>query len=187
MKHFIKIFVLFFLINTYAQTDEIFVQPINATKSYQGILGSCTVQIDDAGSDGLITNPLIIAEGLDTGLLAQVGRIGDTDITTFIRAVNAPNSNDLENLLTGGTNEIYGDQDYDIIYVNWDNGTDFIQRNAYVLEEVIKWVNDNKTGTNKNVILGQSMGGLIARYALRDMENNGLNHNTSLYISHDVE
>jgi hypothetical protein len=186
MKHFTIIFVFFFLINTYAQTDEIFIQPINATKDYQGIFGSCTVQIDDAGNDGLITNPLIIAEGLDTGLLAQVGRIGDTDITTFIRAVNAPNSNDLENLLTGGTNEIYGDQDYDIIYVNWDNGTDFIQRNAYVLEEVIKWVNDNKTGTNKNVILGQSMGGLIARYALRDMENNGLNHNTSLYISHDA-
>ena len=76
--------------------------------------------------------------------------------------------------------------DYDIIYVNWDNGTDFIQRNAYVLEAVIKWVNDNKTGTNKNVVLGQSMGGLVARYALRDMENNGLNHDTSLYISHDA-
>jgi hypothetical protein len=55
-----------------------------------------------------------------------------------------------------------------------------------VLEEVIDWVNDNKTGTEENVILGQSMGGLIARYALRDMENNSDDHDTSLYISHDA-
>lgn len=186
MKLYIKLLVFLYAININAQNNTIFVQPITATKSYQDIFGTATLQIDDAGNDGLITNPLIIAEGLDTGLMAQAGSIGDTDISTFIRDVNDPNSLNLEDLLTGGTNLIFGDQDYDIIYVNWNNGTDFIQRNAYVLEEVIKWVNDNKTGTNKNVVLGQSMGGIIARYALRDMENNGLNHDTKLYISHDA-
>jgi len=37
-------------------------------------------------------------------------------------------------------------------------------------------------------VLGMSMGGLVARYALRDMETNGLglNHDTRLYISHDA-
>jgi hypothetical protein len=186
MKTYIKLLIFLCSINLIAQNNTIFVQPITATKPYQGVFGSATLQIDDAGSDGLITNPLIIAEGLDTGLMAQAGRIGDTDITTFIRNVNDPNSLNLEELLTGGTDLIFGDQNYDIIYVNWNNGTDFIQRNAYVLEAVIAWVNANKTGSNKNVVLGQSMGGLIARYALRDMENTGLNHDTSLYISHDA-
>jgi hypothetical protein len=106
MKTYIKLILLICTVNLSAQ-NFIFLQPITAEKSYQGVFGSTILQIDDAGSDGLITNPLIVVEGLDTGFLAQVGRIGDTDITTFIRAVNAPNSNDLENLLTGGTNQFY--------------------------------------------------------------------------------
>jgi hypothetical protein len=189
MKTYIKLLIFLCSINLIAQNNTIFVQPITATKPYQGVFGSATLQIDDAGNDGLITNPLIIAEGLDTGLLAQAGSIGDTDLMTFIRNIEDGNSGNLSNFLTGGNIIPNGDQDYDIIYVNWNNGTDFIQRNAYVLEAVIAWVNTQKAisgSTNKNVVLGQSMGGLIARYALRDMENTGLNHDTSLYISHDA-
>ena len=68
-----------------------------------------------------------------------------------------------------------------------------MQRNAYLVEDVIKWVNSVKQGTQQNVVLGQSMGGVIARYALRDMENQlastgnqTWNHKTNLYISHDA-
>ena len=60
MRTFIKLLILIYTINISAQ-NEIFVQPITATKSYQGVFGSATIQIDDAGSDGLITNPLIVA------------------------------------------------------------------------------------------------------------------------------
>ncbi len=81
-------------------------------------------------------------------------------------------------------------QQYDIIYVDWKNGVDYLQRNAYLLETIIQWVNANKQPLNDviqpNVVLGQSMGGVIARYALKDMENTGLNHNTRLYISDDA-
>ena len=62
-----------------------------------------------------------------------------------------------------------------------------------MVEDVIKWVNSVKVGTIPNVVLGQSMGGLLARYALRDMENQFTatgnttwQHKTSLYISHDA-
>lgn len=154
---------------------------INATKAYQGFFGSATIQVVRGGACNELRNPLIVAEGLDTGLLAQGGTIGDSDIQSFLFSVAESGSIELQNLITNNTAV-----DYDIIYVNWNNGTDFIQRNAYVLEAVIAWVNANKTGSNKNVVLGQSMGGLIARYALRDMENTGLNHDTSLYISQDA-
>ena len=37
------------------------------------------------------------------------------------------------------------------------------------------------------MVLGQSMGGLVARYALRDIEvNRSFNHDTRLYVSHDA-
>jgi len=184
MKNIILLLIIAFGFQMNAQT--IYTQPITATKAYQSVYGTATIQIDDAGSDGLLTKPLIVVEGLDTGLLAQTGNMGDTDITTFSKETQKSLSSELQTLLNGGTIFTSGDQDYDIIYVNWDNGTDYIQRNAYVLEEVIDWVNENKTGTEANVVLGQSMGGLIARYALRDMENNSETHDTSLYISHDA-
>ncbi len=80
--------------------------------------------------------------------------------------------------------------EYDLIFLNFANGTDYIQRNAYLLEQVIEIVNSRKTtwnGTRQdNVIIGMSMGGLVARYALRDMELNSEDHETRLFISHDV-
>ncbi len=38
----------------------------------------------------------------------------------------------------------------------------------------------------QNVIMGMSMGGLVVRYALRDMEINNIAHDTRLFISHDA-
>ncbi|MEM0930918.1 MAG: hypothetical protein AAGJ12_00535, partial [Bacteroidota bacterium] len=117
----------------------------------------------------------------DTGLQEESGRMGDIDIRGFFASVIESGSNDLRDLIVNNTAN-----DFDIIYVNWDNGTDDLRRNAFVLQAVIDWVNDNKTGNTPNVVLGQSMGGVIARYALRDMENRNEDHDTSLYISHDA-
>jgi hypothetical protein len=58
-----------------------------------------------------------------------------------------------------------------------------------LVEDIIKWVNTKKAqagSTTPNVVIGQSMGGVIARYALRDMEVLGQAHQTNLYISHDA-
>lgn len=122
-----------------------------------------------------------MVEGLDTGLLGEAGELGDTNISNFIELIRNSASIDLENLITNNTAI-----DKDVIYVNWNNGVDFLERNALVLQEVIAWVNANKVTTTPNIILGQSMGGVISRYALRDMEDDGLVHDTSLYISHDA-
>ncbi len=157
---------------------------ITADEAYLGVKGTATLQIRYADGNCEIRNPLIVVEGLDTGLLGQGGNLGDNDISNFTSSIVESFSTDLQNLLTN-TNSTQ----YDIIYVNWDNGTDYIQRNAYVLEEVIKWVNQKKAANGSsepNVVLGQSMGGLIARYALKDMEDNNLDHDTSIYVSHDA-
>lgn len=81
-----------------------------------------------------------------------------------------------------------------------DGGTDFIQRNAYALEALIKRLNNtlrNNGSTEPLVVVGPSMGGLISRYALADMENdyqnnpgntltwNGSPHNCRLWVSFD--
>jgi len=159
--------------------------PINATQSFKGSTGSATLQISttDKSCNLVIRKPLIVVEGFDSGLLGNNQNPGDTHLNTFLRDVGEDsNSQELKNLITENTEE-----SFDIIYVNWDHGTDWLQRNAFVLEEVIRWVNTIKEDdAAPNVVLGQSMGGVLARYALRNMENHNEDHDTSLYISHDA-
>ncbi len=148
------------------------------TQTYLGIANSATLEIryrDDNCTDG-ITKPLIVAEGFESGLLGVENPLGENTYQDFIGEA-LDNTGDLPGELN----------DYDVIYVNWDQGRDFLQRNALLLEDIITWVNDTKTTNTENVVLGQSMGGVIARYALADMEQSpNLDHDTSLYISHDA-
>lgn len=159
------------------------VETITAAKGYMGIKGVANLQIAPAKECTKIHKPLIVVEGFDTGLMGNDPEWGDTHLKSFLDEVRFKSqSQELQNLITEDTEE-----SFDIIYVNWEDGTDWLQRNAYALEAVIEWVNNNKEDdAAPNVVLGQSMGGVIARYALRDMENNNVDHDTSLYISHDA-
>jgi hypothetical protein len=93
-----------------------------------------------------------------------------------------------------GISDNLEDEGYDLIYVEYEDGEDFIERNAYFLQKVIREVNALKVGDEENVIMGVSMGGIVTRYALRDMEMADPNslgspivedHQCRLYISYD--
>lgn len=163
-------------------------ESVTATKEYLGQLATGDITIDLAANNntGQIRKPLIIVEGFDAdnswgfngvdGLVPRLNR----DVND-----NNPLTNPLN--LNFGLDDI---NDYDLIFLNFGNGTDFIQRNAFLLERVIEIVNGRKQNYNgtrqENVIIGMSMGGLVARYALRDMELNNEDHETRLFISHDA-
>ncbi|MEG3882369.1 hypothetical protein QT972_33980, partial [Microcoleus sp. herbarium7] len=69
-----------------------------------------------------------------------------------------------------------------------DGGADYIERNAMVLVELIRRTNATlrqNNSTEKIVIIGPSMGGLISRYALAYMEKKGISHCCKLFISFD--
>ena len=115
-------------------------------------------------------NPLIVAEQFDPWKLtvnAWHGCEGFSTIDSFKNDSNLPSK-------------------YDVFYIDWHDPDADIRANAELLKEVIRWVNRNKTSGNANVVMGQSMGGLIARYALCDMERHGEAHDTKLFISHDT-
>jgi hypothetical protein len=78
---------------------------------------------------------------------------------------------------------------YDIIFLDFANGGDYMERNAKILRELIIQVNAKKSASGSrepNVIMGASMGGLIARMVLKQMEDKGEDHCTSLFISFDA-
>jgi hypothetical protein len=170
-------------------TTDLYSLDIQSTGTFNGLPGKARVFIDDAGNDCKITNPLIVVKGYDlTSILSPETRFSSDDYIDFTTKVYNSGSNNIKSLISGSAIGTYGDQQYDIIYVNWDNGMDFIERNALVVEEVIKWVNAQKAlagSTTKNVVMGQSMGGIVCRYAIRDMEQRGLTHQVKLFVSQD--
>ncbi len=146
--------------------------------------GKCEYEVF-LSPDGILDKPIFIVDGFDPS--------------------DGRNITAVYNLLTytdaGGNTQNLGDrirnqEGFDVVVVNFptyinalnntiDGGADFIERNALSLVTVIELINSQKTGSEQNVVIGPSMGGLISRYALRFMELNSLNHQTRLWISFD--
>lgn len=134
-----------------------------------------------------IRKPLIVVEGYDVSRIAPSlqDNYGYNDI---IRAINEPfplyDFNNSLDTLAG----------YDLIFIDFFNGADSITRNANFVRRVIDSVNRAKVLNNnngnireQNVVMGLSMGGLCARYALANMTKNfpGTPTETRLLITHD--
>jgi len=161
------------------------------------------------GAGFLLRNPVIIMDGFDPNdeskldvdtkdsksLLTQLEESGILkgleDLNRDLIILNFPKSQRRQ--VSGGlTND------------DVDGGTDYVERNAYVLETLLNDLKprralDPATGQPyKYTIIGPSIGGLIARYALAHMEQQQLrtdaglppdpwwDYNAAEYISLDV-
>ncbi|MFC7357457.1 T9SS type A sorting domain-containing protein [Jejudonia soesokkakensis] len=158
--------------------------PITASIGYQGYdetqeyfgQGEYEIFLDTA--DGILDQPILILDGFDPG--------DSRNIDGLYNSLNFDNQN---------LADVLREEGYDIVILNptvyttdgndIDGGADYIQRNAMVLVELISIINDLKESDAGLVVLGPSMGGLIARYGLAYMEQNNLEHETRLYISFD--
>lgn len=68
------------------------------------------------------------------------------------------------------------------------SGSDYIERNGLTLVSLIEELNDQLQAagsTEEIVVVGPSMGGQIARYALAYMEANSISHRTRLFVALD--
>src|SRR5690554_4942058 len=135
------------------------------------------------GNDITITRPFIVAEGFDPAtILYPEYPQGDITYADFITSLEEA-GNAINNFLTHPNNA-----EYDIVYIDWVNGVGDIRKNAETLEMIINWVNDQKAAANsteENVLMGQSMGGLVSKYALVKMEQKDDDHQVGLFIAHD--
>ncbi len=179
MKNFyVTLLGLFVSFQFFSQTT------ITATIPYQGydeaqpLLGQGEYQIFLDNVDGVLDKPVIIIDGFDPG--------DSRDINALYNALDYG---------SGNLADFIRDEGFDVVVLNAplyttngvdiDGGADYIQRNAMVLIELINQLNAQKVGNEELVVIGPSMGGLIARYALAYMEQNNLPHETRLYISFD--
>jgi len=130
--------------------------------------------------DGVLDKPIFLIDGFDP--------LDSRNINTIYQALDYSG---------GNLGDIVRENGYDVVVLNFPTyfreedqvwiygGADYIERNAMLLVELIKYINNLKVGDKQNVIIGPSMGGLVARYGLNYMESIGLDHETRLYISFD--
>ncbi|MCL1937868.1 MAG: hypothetical protein FWF52_05685 [Candidatus Azobacteroides sp.] len=154
--------------------------PIAASSLHSG--GKMQIAYSSSNSSGQLRKPLIIAEGFDIYGIMQGA--DNTDIHSFLTSRDYGTIN--LNYSGGNLKDKIDLSQYDLVYVDYNNGTDDIRRNAKLFEEAIDWVNAHKTGGQPNVVMGLSMGGLVARYALRKMELAGKDHQVWKSISVDA-
>ena len=143
--------------------------------------------------DRRILKPLIIAEGFDVSSAYKERKERNRKNNTLTSLTSLYNTGDRAFIVWQFWRKVK-EEGYDVIYLDYNNGMDDIRRNAALLEEVIRYVNREKEKNSRyykqahkepNVVMGLSMGGLVAAYALRSMELKGEEHETSKFISYD--
>ncbi|MEQ9188637.1 MAG: T9SS type A sorting domain-containing protein [Cryomorphaceae bacterium] len=88
-----------------------------------------------------------------------------------------------------GANILYRlrNEGYDVVTVYFENGVDYVQNHAAMIEAAITWVNQEKASNgskHENVICGQSMGGISSRYALAAWEKKYMQEGSDPYKHH---
>ena len=75
--------------------------------------------------------------------------------------------------------------EYDFVVLQYDDITTYIQRNAYLLKQMIIYTNQRVVGGSSLAVIAASMGGPVSEYCFKDMVSKGINTNISKFISAD--
>ena len=125
-------------------------------------------------SDGKIHGRTVIyVEGIDVlDFIRSQNRTGPMIYSQMILDNNGTNINDIAQLRNQG---------YDFLVVDWKNSRVDMRFNALYLVNLIQWLKQQKNVDDHEqfVVIGESMGGVITRYALTYME-------TDMFKSDDI-
>lgn len=127
------------------------------------------------GNQGL--QPFIYVEGFDLPIFGNLGKIDNPE--------GYGTQGPMTLLLNGNVDrDIF--ETYDFYYVDFIDGTASNKAKAAILEQVISKINNQKTTTSQNIIFGSSLGGIVARYCLSNMEKRGTKHQTAILVCQDT-
>jgi FlgD Ig-like domain/Palmitoyl protein thioesterase len=141
--------------------------PLTGTMPYDGgaATGRAFVYLSDVHST--LIRPAVVVEGFDID--------------------NTMNWDELYALLNQqGLVEELRTRGYDAVVLDFTESTEYIQRNAFVLVDLLHQVQATIDSQQDFPLVGASMGGLVARYALAWMEANSDPYRVRNFISFDV-
>lgn len=146
------------------------------------------------GVPGCLNKPIVFVEGIDFGYRGwptgcRDGKCGNTGYIDLLKGkqwdVESQSWTDWHSIENGPTVvKEYRDSGYDIVYIDFWDGADYIENNAVVTKEAIKQIQQRLCGDHIHV-LGASMGALVAKRALTMLENDTQAHCVRSYTSFD--
>ncbi|MEU5403352.1 hypothetical protein ABZ348_29140 [Streptomyces sp. NPDC005963] len=74
---------------------------------------------------------------------------------------------------------------YDLVILGYDDRSASLLKNADVVQQCIFQTIQERHGDHPLTVGGFSMGGLVTRYALAEMEAQSIDHQTAVYLSYD--
>jgi hypothetical protein len=140
---------------------------ITASESFEGSAGSGLAYVYLSPGHSVLTNPAIVVEGFDLD--------NSMDWPVLYDLLNQENL--IEDLRAEG---------FDAVVLDFTEATEPIQRNAFVLTELLDQVQTAIGPDVSTAVVGASMGGLVTRYALLWLEQQGIDHGVRTYISFDA-
>jgi triacylglycerol esterase/lipase EstA (alpha/beta hydrolase family) len=148
---------------TPAPDDTLFVA---GTVPYLGGVASGQAYVYLAPGHTQLANPAVVVEGFDLD-----NSMNWDELYALLNQQNL-----LEDLRADG---------YDAVVLNFTDATDYLQRNAFVLVNLLDELRLMLGPQGSVALAGASMGGLVSRYALAYMEQQAMSHMVRTYISFD--
>ncbi len=141
-------------------------------RPYEGQVAKGTAMVYLSPGNRQLTRPFIFADGFN---------YGPSDLPGLWNHLNKPYAKGkagfLDQLRNGG---------YDIVLLGFDARHTHIQANAGVAIACINKAIEERAGNAPLTVGGVSMGGMITRYALAEMETQRMDHQTGTYLSYDT-
>lgn len=139
---------------------------VTATIPYLGGFASGDAYIYLSDQNTTLTHPVVMIEGFDPD-----NTMNWDELYALLNRQQL-----LENLRSRG---------FDAVVLNFADGGDYIQRNAFLTVELIEQLRSMIGPTQTMAVVGASMGGLVGRYALTYMEAHAMPHSVRSFISFD--
>lgn len=177
-------------------------------KSFGSAVISTWLREDNPDSEGRITRPVIVLDGFNSFEAYDeihdrtrytpaagygYGKINSASISSGVFPYSNPDPNKppkpnralqrFPSFIDSVTSS-----DYDFVFIDWHTNRTSIQANANAFKEILQQINkqmQDAGSVEEIVVIGPSMGGQIARVAIREMELANCCHNVRLYASFD--
>ncbi len=135
-----------------------------AQKAFSDGAGNTMVLWSDP-SNNLLDSPLLVVEGIDAG---------NVNVESHYYALGLQ-------LFESGRS-----RGADVMVLNFGDGGRDLRLNAEVVKSAIQFVNQETVLGRRLDVAGVSMGGVVVRYALADMEADGVAHEVGRFVSIDA-
>ena len=137
------------------------------------------------GNDGVFDRPIILVEGFDFGSGWQDELHGYGTVTWHGifggDPTHVPAGLDYRLML----DELHN-RGADVIFLDFEFGTSSLQAKSALLRHVIELTDAHRQGNQPGILVGVSMGGVVGRMALSDLEDDQVNHCIGQFYSIDA-